>query len=74
MMGHKVSHTIVAELLHLKGYSLQANQKILEGDEHPDRNAQFEFINNETTNFINSGDPVISVDAKKEGISWKFCE
>lgn len=72
MMGHKVSHTIVAELLHLKGYSLQANQKILEGDEHPDRNAQFEFINNKTTDFINSGDPVISVDAKKKELVGNF--
>ena len=43
--GHKTSHRMVAELLHEMGYSLQANQKTLEGSEHPDRNAQFEHLN-----------------------------
>ena len=40
--GHRVSHRLVAELLHELGYSLQANAKTLEGSSHPDRNAQFE--------------------------------
>ena len=44
-MGHEVSHTIVAELLHAAGYSLQGNRKAKEGRSHPDRNAQFEHIN-----------------------------
>ena len=40
--GHAVSHQTVSELLHVLGYSLQANRKVLEGTSHPDRNAQFE--------------------------------
>ena len=43
-MGHRTSHRMVAELLHELGYSLQANRKVREGDSHPDRNAQFEYI------------------------------
>ena len=43
--GHQSSHRVVAELLHVMGYSLQANQKTLEGTDHPDRNAQFEHLN-----------------------------
>ena len=44
-MGHQVSHRLVAELLHDLDYSLQANRKVLEGSQHPDRNAQFEHLN-----------------------------
>jgi hypothetical protein len=44
-MGHKVSHARVADMLHMLGYSLQANKKTIEGTEHPDRNEQFEHIN-----------------------------
>jgi Rhodopirellula transposase DDE domain len=47
-LGHRVSHTLVGELLRKMGYSLQANQKTKEGGAHPDRNAQFEFINART--------------------------
>src|SRR5712692_10734128 len=43
--GHQTSHRMVAELLHELGYSLQANRKMLAGSSHPDRNAQFEYIN-----------------------------
>ena len=43
--GHHVSYPTIASLLHQKGYSFQANKKTLEGSSHPDRNAQFEFIN-----------------------------
>jgi hypothetical protein len=43
-MGHKISHRMVAELLHELNYSLQANRKTSEGSSHPDRNAQFEYI------------------------------
>jgi hypothetical protein len=42
--GHKVSHVLVAELLHEQKYSLQANRKTKEGSSHPDRNAQFEYM------------------------------
>lgn len=65
-MEHKVSHRIVGELLYDMGYSLQANRKILEGSSHPDRNAQFEFINQQAIKFQKSNQPVISVDTKKK--------
>ena len=44
-MGHKASHSTVALLLSDLGYSLQGNKKNIEGESHPDRNAQFEYIN-----------------------------
>ena len=64
--GHEVSHMLVADLLHDQKYSLQANRKTKEGSSHPDRNAQFEYINAKATEFLNSGRPAISVDAKKK--------
>jgi transposase len=64
--GHKVSHMLVAELLHQQKYSLQANRKTKEGSSHPDRNAQFEHINAQAKEFLKSGRPAISVDAKKK--------
>ena len=64
--GHKVSHMLVAELLHQQEYSLQANRKTKEGSSHPDRNAQFEYINAKATEFLKSGQPAISVDTKKK--------
>lgn len=63
---HKVSHTKVAQLLQSLDYSLQATRKTKEGSSHPDRNAQFEFINNRVKHFHCLGQPVISVDAKKK--------
>lgn len=64
--GHTVSHPKVGDLLRELGYSLQANRKMLEGTDHPDRNAQFEFINEQTKQHLLAGDPVISVDTKKK--------
>ena len=64
--GHKVSHVLVAELLHEQKYSLQANRKTKEGSSHLDRNAQFEYINAKATEFLKSGQPAISVDTKKK--------
>lgn len=64
--GHEVSHTLVADLLHEQKFSLQANRKTKEGSSHPDRNAQFEYINAKATEFLNSGQPTISVDTKKK--------
>ena len=64
--GHQVSHMLVAELLHQQKYSLQANRKTKEGSAHPDRNAQFEHINARATAFLKSGQPTISVDAKRK--------
>jgi hypothetical protein len=64
--GHEVSHMLVAELLHEQKYSLQANRKTKEGSSHPDRNAQFAYINAKATEFLKSGQPAISVDTKKK--------
>jgi hypothetical protein len=64
--GHPVSYPVVGDLLHELGYSLQANRKVLEGVDHPDRNAQFEFISEQTTQQLMAGNPVISVDTKKK--------
>jgi Rhodopirellula transposase DDE domain len=65
-MGHKVSHVLVAEWLHEQKYSLQANRKTKEGSSHPDRNAQFEYINARATEFLKGDQPAISVDTKKK--------
>ncbi len=64
--GHTVSHQTVALLLHDLGYSLQANRKTREGSSHPDRNAQFEFINARVQAFQQRRQPVVSVDTKKK--------
>jgi len=70
--GHQTSHRMVAELLHELGYSLQANQKTLEGSEHPDRNAQFEHLNGAVQQQLWAGEPVISVDTKKKELVGPF--
>ena len=64
--GHSVSYPKVGDLLRELGYSLQANRKMLEGTNHPDRNAQFEFINGQAKQRLAAGNPVISVDTKKK--------
>jgi hypothetical protein len=64
--GWRVSATTVGRLLHDLGYRLQALQKTLEGTAHPDRNAQFEYINVTATAFLQRQQPVISVDTKKK--------
>jgi hypothetical protein len=63
--GHKVSHSVVGKVLRWLGYSLQGTRKMLEGAQHPDRDAQFRHINGLATEFLAAGDPVISVDTKK---------
>jgi transposase len=70
--GHQTSHRMVAELLHDLGYSLQANQKTLEGSEHPDRNAQFEHLNGAVQQQLWAGEPTISVDTKKKELIGPF--
>ena len=64
--GHPISARAVAQLLNADGYSLQGNRKTLEGAAHPDRNAQFEYINAKVKRFQSRGQPVISVDTKKK--------
>jgi transposase len=64
--GHQVSHQLVSELLHERGYSLQANRKTREGGAHPNRDAQFEHLNAQAQAFLAAGEPAVSVDAKKK--------
>ena len=64
--GHQVTARTVAKLLAGAGYSLQGNAKTVEGKQHPDRDAQFRYINAQVTAFQADGSPVISVDAKKK--------
>src|ERR1035437_1650243 len=71
-MGHRVSYPVVAELLHELGYSLQANRKTKEGNSHPDRNAQFEYIDGKVRRYIALHQPVISVDTKKKELVGDF--
>lgn len=70
--GHPVSHQLVAELLLKMGYSLQANVKCHEGTDHPDRDAQFEYLNGQVREFLAAGQPVISVDTKKKELVGDF--
>ena len=70
--GHVISYPVVAELLRQQGYSLQGNRKSQEGDSHPDRNAQFEYINRKVKRFLASQQPVISVDTKKKELVGNF--
>ena len=70
--GHRVSYPVVAELLHELGYSLQANRKTQEGDSHPDRNAQFEYIDSKVRRYLALDQPVISVDTKKKELVGDF--
>jgi hypothetical protein len=59
-------------MLHDLGYSLQANSKTLEGSQHPDRNAQFEYLNRRVKRQIQQRQPVISVDTKKKELVGDF--
>lgn len=70
--GYSLSNVTVAELLHRLGYSLQANAKTLEGASHPDRDAQFQYINSQVKAFLGRHQPVISVDTKKKELVGQF--
>lgn len=70
--GVSASHRIIGEGLKEKGFSLQANRKTHEGKGHPDRDAQFEFINRKAKEYFSEGQPVISVDAKKRELVGNF--
>jgi hypothetical protein len=72
MGGHSVSHVKVAQLLHDQGYSLQSNRKTEEGADHPDRDAQFRFINSRVKRALAAKTPVISVDTKKKELIGNF--
>ena len=70
--GFEVSSRSVLRLLHKLGYSLQANAKVSEGRQHPDRDAQFNHLNDTADAFIGDGQPVISVDSKKKELIGNY--
>ena len=70
--NYEVSAGTVGTMLKGMGYSLQGNQKTKEGTKHPDRNAQFEYINQQVINQQTAGQPVISVDTKKKELVGDF--
>ena len=70
--GHRVGPDTVARLLREQGFSLQANAKKLEGGQHPDRDAQFSYLNAQAGDHLAAGDPVISVDTKKKELVGQY--
>ncbi len=70
--GHKVSADTVGDLLREEGFSLQGNAKTVEGKRHPDRDAQFRYINEQVRGHLAAKDPVVSVDAKKKELVGEF--
>jgi len=70
--GHPISARTVAGLLKDEGYSLRGNVKTVEGKQHPDRDAQFRYINEQVVAFAAAGDPAISVDCKKKELVGNF--
>jgi transposase len=70
--GYRVSERSVNRLLHALGYSLQSNRKTIEGGDHPDRDAQFQYINRRVKSFQRLGQPVVSVDTKKKELIGQF--
>jgi hypothetical protein len=71
-LGHRIGHNVVGDLLRAMGYSLQANRKTREGSNHPDRDAQFGYINRQVTAILAAGEPAISVDTKKKELVGDF--
>lgn len=69
---HPIGERTVADLLQQAGYSLQANCKTREGRSHPDRNAQFEYINSSVQRCLRRGEPAVSVDTKKKELVGDF--
>jgi len=70
--GNKASADTVGGLLRDEGFSLQGNAKTIEGQRHPDRDAQFRYINDQVKAHQDAGDPVISVDTKKKELAGEF--
>ena len=71
-LGHAVSYRTVGRVLKGLDYGLQANRKTLEGTQHADRNAQFEYINRQSKKRIKANNPAISVDTKKKGLVGEY--
>jgi hypothetical protein len=70
--GYRASERSINRLLHHLGYSLQSNRKTLEGRQHPDRDAQFQYINRRVQAFQKQRQPVVSVDTKKKELIGQF--
>ena len=70
--GHEVSADTVGDLLRAEGFSLQGSAKAVEGKQHPDRDAQFRYINGQVREYQAARDPVVSVDAKKKELVGEF--
>ena len=70
--GHQVSADTVGDLLREEGFSLQGNAKTIEGKRHPDRDAQFRYVNEQVKDHQGTADPVISVDTKKKELVGQF--
>ena len=71
-LGYTASSRLVGALLHEMDYSLQGNRKTIEGKQHPDRNAQFEYINARVSEEVRTAQPVISVDTKKKELLGNY--
>src|SRR5580704_11184367 len=71
-LGHKISHTVVGELLKKQKFSLQANSKTREGADNPDRDAQFHVVNDVVKTAMAENQPAISVDTKKKELVGDF--
>jgi len=69
---HPISYVKVGQLLHEQGFSLQSNRKVEEGGDHPDRDAQFRYINRQVKRALAAGTPVISVDTKKKELLGNY--
>jgi hypothetical protein len=72
LKGYPVQKNSIARLLKHLGYSLQGNKKCLEGAQHPDRNAQFEHINERVCRQLEANEPAISVDTKKKELVGSY--
>jgi hypothetical protein len=72
VMGHRIKHNVVADLLRQLDYSLQSNRKTREGSNNPDRDAQFTYINAQMKAALVAGQPAISVDTKKKELVGDF--
>jgi hypothetical protein len=70
--GRRISAPLVGDLLRDNGFSLQANAKVLEGAQHPDRDAQFRYINAQAGEHQAAGQPVVSMDAKKKELLGQY--
>jgi len=70
--NHQVSHTKAGQILKENNYRLQGNKKTKEGTNHPDRDAQFQHINEKAKEYLKAGDPVISVDTKKKELVGNY--